>query len=114
MASPISSPLPAACAAGPMAAKTPAPIMAPRPITTASPSPSRRARRLASFTSLRSADELGGQPRSGSVLRGLEDLDQVVGRVLDQDLRSPGARHDLVAERHPGLGQPGDLGLDVV
>src|SRR5919106_5781923 len=46
MASPISRPGPAAWAAGPMAAKTPAPIMEPSPITTASVMPSRRAKRL--------------------------------------------------------------------
>src|ERR1700734_3612226 len=43
MANPISSPAPAARAAGPNAANTPAPIIDPKPITTASPVPSRRA-----------------------------------------------------------------------
>src|SRR5271163_698369 len=42
MANPINSPAPAARAAGPNAANTPAPIIDPRPITTASTVPSRR------------------------------------------------------------------------
>ncbi|GAA0330937.1 hypothetical protein GCM10010151_20950 [Actinoallomurus spadix] len=42
--SPISSPVPAARAAGPNAANTPAPIIDPSPITTASPVPNLRAR----------------------------------------------------------------------
>src|SRR4030095_4884732 len=46
MTSPSSNPGPAACAAGPSAENTPAPIIAPRPITTASSIPSLRARRL--------------------------------------------------------------------
>src|SRR5580693_6429137 len=44
MASPASSPVPAALAAGPNAANTPAPIIEPSPMITASPVPSRRAR----------------------------------------------------------------------
>src|SRR6185437_14486866 len=43
---PISSALPATSAAGPSAEKMPAPIIAPKPITTASPTPSLRAKRL--------------------------------------------------------------------
>src|SRR5687768_12916156 len=39
----MSSPDPAASAAGPTAANTPAPIIEPRPMTTASPTPRRRA-----------------------------------------------------------------------
>src|SRR4030095_7296374 len=46
MTSPSSKPGPAACAAGPSAENTPAPIIAPRPTTTASSIPSLRARRL--------------------------------------------------------------------
>src|SRR3954462_9247750 len=42
-ARPTSSPEPAACAAGANAAKTPAPIIDPSPISTASPRPRRRA-----------------------------------------------------------------------
>src|SRR3954454_21519528 len=38
----MSSPVPAACAAGPYAANTPAPIIDPSPMNTASPRPSRR------------------------------------------------------------------------
>ena len=45
IASPASSHDPAACAAGAHTANTPAPIIAARPIATASRSPSRRARR---------------------------------------------------------------------
>src|SRR5687767_8014322 len=64
MARPMSSPDPAASAAGPTAANTPAPIIEPRPMTTASPRPRRRASRLgasssfASLTSLVVLDEL--------------------------------------------------------
>ncbi|GAB3801020.1 hypothetical protein GCM10027605_17680 [Micromonospora zhanjiangensis] len=43
--SPINRPVPATRAAGPNAAKTPAPIIEPSPMTTASPVPSRRANR---------------------------------------------------------------------
>src|SRR5690606_5848777 len=46
MARPRMRPLPAARAAGPNAAKTPAPIIEPRPIVTASKVPSRRASRV--------------------------------------------------------------------
>jgi hypothetical protein len=48
--SPTSRPLPAACAAGVKAAKTPAPIIEPTPITTASVRPSLRAREGAVVT----------------------------------------------------------------
>src|SRR5436190_20604539 len=54
IASPSVSAFPAARAAGPNAAKTPAPIMDPSPIATASTVPSRRASRegvLVAFTS---------------------------------------------------------------
>src|SRR5439155_17049105 len=44
--SPSSNPAPAAAAAGPIAANTPAPIIEPRPIMTASVVPSLRASRL--------------------------------------------------------------------
>src|SRR5688572_27796299 len=46
MARPTSSPDPAASAAGPNAANTPAPIIEPSPMTMASRRPSRRASRL--------------------------------------------------------------------
>ncbi len=48
IARPISKPPPAASAAGPTAPNTPAPIIAPSPMTTASNSPSRRANRVGS------------------------------------------------------------------
>ena len=44
IASPISRPVPAASAAGAHTANTPAPIIEPRPMNTASPRPSRRCR----------------------------------------------------------------------
>src|SRR2546428_2187819 len=50
--------------------------------------------------------ELGGS--------GLEELDRVSGRVVEQDLRAAGSLDDIVAEAEPGGAQPGDLGLDVV
>src|SRR5688572_12290097 len=46
IARPTRRPEPAASAAGPNAANTPAPIIEPSPMTTASPSPNRRASRL--------------------------------------------------------------------
>src|SRR5215831_6624256 len=45
---------------------------------------------------------------------GLEQLDEVAGRVLDQDLLAARAGHDVVAERHAGGLQAVDLGRDVV
>src|SRR5215217_803295 len=55
MASPMSSPAPAAWAAGPTAANTPAPIIEPRPMTTASPSPRRRASLVGAAATVSSA-----------------------------------------------------------
>jgi 3-carboxy-cis,cis-muconate cycloisomerase len=52
-----------------------------------------------------------GPAASGS---GLEQLDQVAGRVGEQDLPAAGARDELAAERQPGGTQPVDLGLQVV
>src|SRR4051794_15779698 len=46
--------------------------------------------------------------------RRLEDLDEVAGRVDGEHLGATGAAHDLVAELHAFLLEPGDLALDVV
>src|SRR6188472_3127291 len=60
MASPTSRPAPAASAAGPNAENTPAPIIDPRPMATASPSPRRRSSRLGASR----LDSLTGRRRS--------------------------------------------------
>jgi hypothetical protein len=50
--------------------------------------------------------------RSGA--GGLEELDRVAGRVVDQDLLTAGAADDFVAKREASGTQPLDLGSDVV
>ncbi len=49
-----------------------------------------------------------------SATGGLEELDDVAGRVLEQDLLAAGSFHDVVAERRAGVAEPSDLGVDVV
>ena len=44
----------------------------------------------------------------------LEELDDVAGRILEQDLLAAGPFDDVVAERRAGVAEPGDLGVDVV
>src|SRR6187200_2776189 len=103
----MSSPDPAIPAAGPMAANTPAPIMDPSPIMTASPRPSRRASLLGTST----PPALTGRDDRSRCGRGLEQLDEVAGRVAGEHLRATGSLDDGVAEPHAGRGEPGDLGL---
>src|SRR3954463_909190 len=45
---------------------------------------------------------------------GLEELDRVAGRVLEQDLPAAWPADDVVAERQGGGPQPVDLGADVL
>ena len=94
-ARPMSSPDPAAAAAGPMAANTPAPIIDPSPMMTASPRPSRRASRLGTST----LAARHRRRRRSRRRRRLEQLDEVARRVDGEDLRAAGTGHDLVAER---------------
>ena len=56
---PDEQPAARSCAAGPMAANTPAPIIEPRPMTTASKGPSRRERRLAGSVTALMLDGFG-------------------------------------------------------
>src|SRR3954453_18774880 len=101
MARPISNPAPAASAAGPMAANTPAPIIDPRPITTASPSPSRLASRVgAGSTSAVVRDQLDLESARLGEVRGVH-----AGEV------SPVGRFGRV---HPGTDQLLVGGIDVL
>src|SRR5262245_28013749 len=45
--------------------------------------------------------------------RGLEQLDRIARRVVEHDLPTSGARHDLVAEGDAGVAETPDLGPDV-
>src|SRR3954454_12760779 len=60
-----------------------------------------------------SSDPLIARKRLAA-LRRLEELYEVAGRVLEQDLGSPRAGHDLVAEGQARRAQPVDLGLYVI
>src|SRR4030088_2648222 len=44
----------------------------------------------------------------------LEQLDQIAGGILEQDLRTAGPGHDLVAEFDSGGAQPCDLGGEII
>src|SRR6476659_8729078 len=94
------TPVPAAWAAGAQALNTPAPIIDPTPTVTASIRPSRRC----SCTSTAARSAVGG----------LEELDDVAGRVLEEDLLAARSHDDVVAERGARGSQPLDLGADVV
>src|SRR5215208_491304 len=52
----------------------------------------------------------GGHLRAG----GLEELDRVAGRILEQNLLAARTGDDVVAERQPGGAEPFDLGRDVL
>ncbi len=45
---------------------------------------------------------------------GLEEFDQVAGRVGEQDLASAGAGDDVAKEGQTRVAEPSDLGIDVV
>src|SRR6266542_6894433 len=48
------------------------------------------------------------------LLGGLEQFDQVAGRVGEQDLAPAGAGDCVAAERHPGAAKPVDLGVQTI
>jgi hypothetical protein len=49
-----------------------------------------------------------------SAAGGLKQLDEIAGRILQQDLRSARPRHDVIAELDAGGAQPRDLAREVV
>src|SRR5262245_66669962 len=51
---------------------------------------------------------------SRSTRGGLEELDDVAGGVLEQDLPAAGSCEDVVAEPGPRGAEAGDFGIDVV
>jgi hypothetical protein len=55
-----------------------------------------------------------GSPRAPSGAGGLEELDRVARRVLEQDLLAARAADDVVAERQAGGAQLLDVGGDVL
>jgi hypothetical protein len=49
-----------------------------------------------------------------SAARRLKQLDEIAGGILQQDLRSARAAHDIVAELDAGGAQPRDLGRNII
>src|SRR5829696_2097151 len=100
----MSRPAPAASTAGPTAANTPAPIIDPRPITTASPSPRRRASRL------------GGSVTSSVCVVVAHQLDLDAARLREERRVHPGelAAVRLLARRHARRDELRVLAVDVV
>src|SRR5687767_5734166 len=108
------SPDPAASAAGPMAANTPAPIIDPRPMTTASPSPSRRASRLGGWSTSGRPSPPTATGRASLVV--LHQLHLEAARLLEERRVHAGevASVGRLARLHAGLDQVLVLGVDVV
>src|SRR3990167_1771278 len=94
IASPTTRPFPAAFAAGPNAANTPAPIIDPRPIATASKVPRRRARRVGAFS-------------SEIACMGSADVAVADEGDVGRDKKSSGPSRDLAGRHYDGCQKDG-------